>query len=344
MRDASDDCSNACSNPSSRIARRALYCVTRRILHRCIAAAAAIVLPLVALAQDYPSRPVQLLVPFPAGSIVDIMARAFANSAEQALGQRLLVVNRPGGSQTIAMNAVVAAPADGYTLVYTPVTPITIHPHRMKLTYSFESVTPVCQTFENIFWVTVGPNSAHHKLQDLIDFAKANPGKAKYATPGISSSPHLAAAELFKRMAAELTDVPFPAVDANAVQAVIKNDIEAAIATTNVVVGQKLRPLAVFATERHPRYPDVPTVAELGHPILASGYGGLFVRQGTPPAVVAKLDEACRRGASDAQYREIAEKQFQAATYLDSAAFTARAAADYKAKATLIPTLNLPAN
>lgn len=316
----------------------------RRFCHRCVVALAAMALLNVAFAQDYPSRPVQMLVPFPAGSIVDIMARAFANSAEQALGQRLVIVNRPGGSQTIAMNAVVAAPADGYTLIYTPVTPITIHPHRMKLSYGFESVTPVCQTFENIFWVTVGPNSPYQKLQELVDYARANPGKAKYATPGISSSPHLAAAELFKRMNAEFTDVPFPAVDANAVQAVIKNDVEAAIATTNVVVSQSLRPLAVFAAERHPRYPNVPTVAELGHPILASGYGGVFVRQGTPAAVVAKLDDACRLGANDSQYRDIAAKQFQAATYLDSAAFTARASADFKAKAALIPTLNLPAN
>jgi tripartite-type tricarboxylate transporter receptor subunit TctC len=313
--------------------------VLRRILASFVIASAA----LAAHAQEFPVRPVQLLVPFPAGSIVDIMARAFSQVAEQSFGQRILVVNRPGGSQTIAVNAMLAAPADGYTIVYAPVTPITIHPHRMKLTYTFDSVTPVCQTFENIFWVTVGPNSPHKTLQDLVDYAKANPGKAKYATPGISSSPHLAAAELWKRMGVDLTDVPYPAVDANAVQSVIKNEVESAIATTNVVVGQKLRALAVFANERHPRYPDVPTVAELGHPILASGYGGLFVRQGTPAAVIAKIDDACRRGATDALYRDIAEKQFQAATYLDSAAFTARATADYRAKAALIPTLNLPA-
>lgn len=313
-----------------------------RNLSRLIVASLAASFAIAASAQEFPNKPVQMIVPFPAGSIVDIMGRAFSQVAEQALGQRILVVNRPGGSQTIAMNAMVAAPADGYTWVYAPVTPVTIHPHRMKLNYTFESVVPVCQTFENIFWVAVGPTSPYKTFQELIDFAKANPGRAKYATPGISSSPHLAAAELWKRIGVELTDVPYAAVDASAVQSVIKNEVEIAMATTNVVVGQKMRPLAIFAAERHKQYPDVPTVTELGYPILPSGYGGIYVRQGTPATVVARIDEACRRGATDALYRDIAEKQFQAATYLDSAAFTARATADYKAKAALIPTLNLP--
>jgi len=314
--------------------------LTRRLLAFALGSA----LATGALAQDYPSRPVQMLVSFPPGSIVDIMARPFAQVAEQHLGQRIIVVNRPGGSQTIAMSALAAAPADGYTLVYTAVTPVTIHPHRMKLAYRPESFIPVCQTFENLFWVVVGPNSPHRTLGEFVAAAKANPGRFKYATPGVASSPHLAAAELFQRMGAQLSDVPFQTTDAGTMQSVVNGDVESGIVTTHIVgTLRQLRPLVVFATERHRQFPDVPTSTELGHPILPSGYGGVFVREGTPPAIVAKIDDACRRAATDATYREIAEKQYQVATYLDAKAFGARVAADSKAKAALIPTLNLPA-
>lgn len=315
----------------------------RLLVGSTIVAAALVCSGVAAQDSNYPSRPIQLLVSFPAGSIVDVMARPFAQLADQALNQRVVVVNRPGGSQTIAMNALLNAPADGYTWVYTAVTPVTIHPHRMKLAYTPESFIPVCQTFENIFYVTVGPNSPLKSFADMVEQARANPGKVRYGTPGIASSPHLAAAELWKRLGVELVDVPFASMDASSVQGIIKGDLESGIITTNVVVAQKMRPLAVFAIERQKVYPDVPTVTELGHPILPSGYGGVFVRAGTPSAIVARIDDACRRAASDPSYREIAEKQFQVATYLDAKAFGERVAADSRSKAALIPTLNLPA-
>ncbi len=98
----------------------------------------------------------------------------------------------------------------------------------------------------------------------------------------------------------------------------------------------------MFATERVKRYPDVPTVAELGFPILPSGYGGLFVRAGTPAAIVARLEAACREATADPAYQDLAERQFQQSSYLDREAFSARLDTDYKNKAALIPTLKLP--
>jgi len=302
----------------------------------------AIVASGVAVAQDFPNRPIQLLVSFPAGSAVDIMARPFAQLAEEALGQRVLVVNRPGGTQTVAMTALANAPADGYTWAYTVVTPVTIQPHRMKLPYTAESFIPVCQTFEVILYIAVGSSSPFNSLRDLVEYARAHPGRARYGTPGIASAAHLAAAELWQRLGVSLVDVPFPAMDAAAVQGIIQGEMETGIVTTGVVVSQKMRPLVVFAAERQKIYPGVPTVAEAGHPVIPSGYGGIFVRQGTPPAIVARVEEACRRAANHPTYREIAEKQFQAATYLDSESFGARIAADSRAKASLIPTLHLP--
>jgi tripartite-type tricarboxylate transporter receptor subunit TctC len=293
-------------------------------------------------AQEFPARPVQLLNSFPPGSIVDVMGRAFAQSLDGVLAQKPLVVNRPGGSQTIAMNALAQAPADGYTWLYTPVTAITIQPHRMKLSYTREMFIPVCQAFDNTFYVAVAPNSPHHTLKSLIDHARAHPDKVKYGTPGIGSSPHLAAAELFLRTSVRLVDVPYQAPDASMLGSMQSGELESAIVTTFSLNLLRLRGLAVFATERTKFFPDVPTTTELGHTILPSGYGGIFVRQETPPAILAKIEDACRRATTDPAYRDFAEKQFQSATYLDRKAFGERIEADYRAKAALIPTLNLP--
>ena len=292
--------------------------------------------------QEFPARPVQLLNSFPPGSIVDVMGRAFALSLDKALTQKTIVVNRPGGSQTIAMNALAQAPADGYTWLYTPVTPITIQPHRMKLAYTREMFIPVCQAFENIFYVAVAPDSPHRTFQALIDHARANPGKVKYGTAGIGSSPHLAGAELFLRSGVTMVDVPYQAPDASMLASMQSGELESAIVTTFSLNILRLRGLAVFATERAKHYPEVPTTTELGHTILPSGYGGIFVRHDTPPAIVATIGDACRRATTDPAYRELAEKQFQSATYLDRKAFSDRIDADYRAKAALIPTLSLP--
>jgi tripartite-type tricarboxylate transporter receptor subunit TctC len=305
--------------------------------------AAALAAATAASAQEYPSaRPIQMLVPFPPGGIVDIMARGFAQPLDARIGQRVLVVNRPGGGLTIGMVGLAQAPADGYTVLYSPVTPITIQPHRMKnLAYTRESIVPICQTFENMFYVAVGPKSPFQDFPSLVAYAKANPGKLRYATAGVASSPHLAGAELWRKAGVDLTDVPYPG-EAASFPHLLTGEVDLGIITTSGVASQKLRPLAVFATERVKRYPDAPTVAELGFPILPSGYGGLFVRAGTPAPIVARLEAACREAAADPAYQELAEKQFQQSSYLGREAFTTRLDADYKAKAALIPTLKLP--
>jgi tripartite-type tricarboxylate transporter receptor subunit TctC len=296
-----------------------------------------------ATAQDYPAKPVQLIIPFPPGGSVDIMGRGFAQAFDSKLSQRVIVQNRGGAGMTIGMAALVQAPPDGYTVLYSPVTPISIQLHRMKgLTYTRESVIPVCQTFENLFYVAVGPKSPFNSIQQLLDFAKANPGKLRFGVPGLGGSPHLAAAELWMKTGVQMTDVPYPGEIVFAPH-LLTNEIDLGIATTTLVVSQRLRPLAVYAAERQKLFPNVPTVAELGHPIIPSGYGGLFVRANTPAPVVARLEQACRDATADPSYRTLTEKQFQQADYLDRAAFTARLDADMKAKATLIPTLKIPA-
>jgi tripartite-type tricarboxylate transporter receptor subunit TctC len=293
-------------------------------------------------AQEFPTRPLQMMMPFPPGGIVDIMGRGFAQALSARLGQQVVVVNRPGAGLTIGMAAVGQAPADGHTMIYTPVTPITIQPHRMKnLAYTREQFIALCQVYESLFFVAVGPKSPFQDLPSLLAFARANPGKLRYATPGIGSSPHLAGAELWQKAGVQLTDVPY-AGEVQAMPSLVAGDIDLGIITTTGVNMGKLRPLAVFADARYPAFQNVPTVTEAGLAVLPSGYGGLFIRADTPAPIVARLEAVCKDAAADPAYRELAARQFQLSNYVDRSGFTARIDADFRAKAALLPVLKLP--
>jgi tripartite-type tricarboxylate transporter receptor subunit TctC len=292
-------------------------------------------------AQSYPSRPVQLLIPFGPGVNPDIMARGFAAALDPHLG-RIVPVNRPGAGTALAMSALAQAPADGHTVAYAPATPITIQLHRMdNLTYTPESFIPLCQTYETAFVVTASPKVAFENFRSVVDYARANPGKLRYLTPGIATALHLAGAELWIKAGVQIGDIAFGG-EAAGLTALLAGEPELAISVPGTVIAQKLRPLAVFADTRLKSMPTVPTVGEFGFTIPTSGYGGLFVRAETPPAMVARLETACREAAADPAYRKVADGQFQEINYMGREAFTARVIADYKSKAALLATLKLP--
>ena len=293
------------------------------------------------LAQPYPQHQVQMIVPFPAGGPVDVVARAFAQAMDQQLGQPVVVLNREGGSTTVGMNALLNAAPDGYTLVYGPVTALTVHTHWMKnLQFKFDSFTPVCQTFENIFFLAAGPKSPYANFEALLKEAKARPGALTYAHPGIASSPHLAGAELFQKAGVSLADVPFRGETPMLTQ-LLNREVDFGVVTTGLVTTHSLRPFAVFADKRLAAYPDVPTVKELGYAVTPSGFGGLFVRKDTPAAVVARVESACRGAVQDPKLRDAAKRQYQETEYLGSSDFAARILADYRSKEALLKTVKI---
>jgi tripartite-type tricarboxylate transporter receptor subunit TctC len=294
-----------------------------------------------ASAQTWPAKPVQMVIPFPPGTPPDILARGWANAADARLGGRIVPVNRPGAGTAIGMAAVGSAPGDGYTLAYTPVTPISIQLHRMdNLTYTADSFIPVCQVFEGVFALASGPKHPFSDLKAVIDHARANPGKLRYSTPGIATSLHLAGAELFLKAGVRVGDVPFAGTEA--VTNVIAGEPELGVVTTGSVTQNKLRAYAVFSDRRVKSLPDVPTTSELGYRVLPSGYGGVFVRAETPPAIVSRLESACAEVAKDPKYVTLVENVFYEVNYLDRRAFTERVREDYQGKAALLKTLNLP--
>jgi tripartite-type tricarboxylate transporter receptor subunit TctC len=297
-----------------------------------------------ACAQDtYPARAVQVIVAFPAGGSVDVMARNLVAAMSALLGQQFIVVNRDGASGSIGFGQVAAARPDGYTLGAGPTTPIATAPHLMKdLKYGVDSFEYICQSFENVFTISVRPESPFRSIGDVIAAARARPGKVSYGHSGNGTVPHLSVSNLAYRLGLDLVAIAYRGETA-ALPDVIAGRVDFGAPSVAVVVGQKMRVLAVFADRRHPSFPEAPTFSELGMPSMPPGLNGLFAPKGTPPAIVAALERACEQATQSASFRAGAQRMHQPVVYLGSAAFAERARSDYRYKGELIKALGIKA-
>lgn len=313
-----------------------------RTAARLLAAALVVGIGAIAHAQEgYPVKPIQMIVPYPAGGPVETLGRTFATVLDKKIGQRVVVANRDGGSTTVGMNALLNAPADGYTIYYGPVTALTVHLHWMKgLQFKADSFTPICQTFENVFILATKSEPRWHTFQQLVAEGKSAPGKLTYGHPGVSSSPHLAGAELFQGAGVQARDIAFRG-EPPMLPTLKSGELDLVVATTSFVTTQNLHPLAVFANKRLSQFPNVPTTKELGYEVSPSGYGGLFVRADTPKDVVSRLEAACRDTTADPAFQDVARRLFQFTDFLDQKGFAARIQADHRSKQELLKSVNL---
>jgi tripartite-type tricarboxylate transporter receptor subunit TctC len=307
-----------------------------------LALAAALLGAATARAQPaYPARPVQVIVAFPAGGSVDVMARNLVAVMSALLGQQFVVVTRDGASGTIGFAQLAASRPDGYTLGAGPTTPIASAAHLVKdLKYSVDSFEYICQSFENVFTLAVRPESPLRSVEDLIAAARAEPGKLSYGHSGNGTVPHLAVANLVYRLNLKVTAVAYRGETA-ALPDVIAGRVDFGAPSVAVAVGQKLRILAVFADRRHPAYPDAPTFSELGMPSMPPGLNGLYAPKGTPPEILSILEHACEQAVQTETFRSVAQRLHQPVAFLDRAAFTERAKTDYRYKGELIRALDL---
>jgi tripartite-type tricarboxylate transporter receptor subunit TctC len=295
-------------------------------------------------AQNWPSRPIEMIVPFPAGGSVDIIARAVASALGEKLNQQVVVSNRVGASGTVAFNALAAAPPDGYLLAAGPTTPIANAPYLMKgVRYDVDSFDYICHVFENHFTVTVGPDSRFKSIKQLLDEAKANPGKISYGHSGNGTIPHLSVANLGDALGIKFEPVPFRGESA-VMPVLLKGDIDFASAAVVTVKGQNFRPLLVFSEERHPALPDVPAMRDLGVTrVVPPGHNGVFAPKGLPGEVKATLERACEEVVQGPIVQRAMTNTGQVARFLTGSQFHALTAADYKFKGELIRRLGLTA-
>ena len=295
-----------------------------------------------AFAQErFPNRPVQMIMPFgPGGS--DAMFRAFAQSMSNVMGQQFLIVNREGASGRIGATAVAAARPDGYTLLVGPTTPITNLPYMMKdLPYQFESFDYVCQVFVNAFTLTVRNDSPHKTLKDLLDAARANPGKLNYGHAGLYSGPHLNMETLRQQTGIKVQQIPYRG-DAAILLRLLAGDLDFAVNSTgSISTRPDIRPIAVFWDRRHPALPDTPTVSELGYPNSPPGYQGVFAPKGTPRPVLDALETGCEAATRDETFKTYATRQGVPVVFLKGADFGQLSRADYEAKGRILRSLDI---
>jgi tripartite-type tricarboxylate transporter receptor subunit TctC len=251
-------------------------------------------------AQDYPARPVKVIVPGPAGGGLDVVARAVIQRLADSGRGQFFVENMPGAGGSIGTAAAARAPADGYTLLIVN-QDFVIHPLiKSKLPYdpftSFAAVSLIASAPEIL---TVAPTMPAANMTELARLVKENPGKYNYATPGYGTSPHLANERLFRlTLGADVVHVPFQGAPP-AVAATISGDTQILHITLPLVAPHiragKLRALAIASAQRSPHFPDVPTLAEAGLPDHEVGFWvGLMAPSGTPAAALDWLAQELR--------------------------------------------------
>jgi tripartite-type tricarboxylate transporter receptor subunit TctC len=263
-----------------------------------------------ASAQGFPTKPIRIVVPFPAGGTTDVLARAAAQKLTETLGQPAVVDNRPGAGGNIGAELVAKSAPDGYTLLMGTVGTHAINPGLYpKLPYDHvKDFAPVILVAGVPNVLVVNPSLPVNSVQELVAYAKANPGKLNFASSGNGTSIHLSA-ELFKLMAGvQMTHVPYKG-SAPALQDLVGGQVQLMFdnmpSSLALIKAGKLKALAVTSKERAPALPDVPTIAESGLPGYdASSWFGLLAPAGTPPPAIARLNGEIAKWLATPEARE----------------------------------------
>ncbi|MFS8978601.1 tripartite tricarboxylate transporter substrate binding protein [Cupriavidus necator] len=253
-----------------------------------------------AATSGWPKRPIRLVVPGPAGAGMDIFARLIASHLQQALGQPVVVDNRPGANSLIGTDMVAKSAADGYTLLMTPSSAIAINPViQPKMPYdALKDLTPVAQVGAAGILLVAHPSTGFRNLADMVRYAKANPNKLSYGSWGNGSSGHLVMEGIKAHYGLSMQHVPYKGSAQLVTDLLSKNMLlgftDIASPVPHIRSG-KLVALACTGAARGPALPEVPTLTEQSYPFNKEGWYGLFAPAGTPPEIVQRLNAEINR-------------------------------------------------
>ena len=298
-------------------------------------------------AQSFPTKPVTLIVPWPAGGSSDLALRAFAEAAQKHLGQQIVIENKAGASGTLgpAQMAATSKP-DGYTLSQMPITVFRL-PYMTKTTFDpTKDFTYVAGLTGYTFGVVVQGKSPWKTFKELIDYAKANPGKIKYGTPGTGTSLHIGMEQIAKQTGVKWTQVPFKgAAETNA--ALLGGHVDAVADSTGwraLVDSGDFRLLVTWGGTRTKNWPQVPTLTELGIKLVANSPYGIAGPKGMDPKVVKVLHDAFAKAVQEPVYLESLKKFDQELAYLNTADYEKHAVEQIEDAKKLIVDLGLKKN
>ena len=278
----------------------------------------------VAQAQQFPTRPVTLIVPWPAGGSTDIGMRALAAATEKHLGQSIVIENKPGAAGTIGpANMAASARPDGYTVAQLPITVFRM-PFIQKTSFDpTKDFTYIIHVTGYTFGVVVKADAPWKTFNELIEYARANPGKLNYGTPGAGTSLHITMEQIAKMKGVKWTQVPFKGV-ADSMNALLGGHIHVTSDSTGwagAVNAGAARLLVTWGAERTKNWPDVPILKEVGIDLISNSPFGIGGPKGMDPAVVKILHDAFKKGMEEQSYKDAMVKLDQEAYYLDTAAY-----------------------
>jgi tripartite-type tricarboxylate transporter receptor subunit TctC len=282
-----------------------------------------------AAAQEYPAKPVELTVLFPAGSSADVVARVLADGMAKQLGQPVTVVNRPGAGGAIGYKYVQGQKPDGYSMVFNSNSISTVH-YSGLTTFDYKAFDPVARVTVELPVIAVKGDAPWNNLKDLVEYAKQKPGVLKVGNSGLGSHTHITGVGFFNDQQVEVSHVPFGA--AQVVTSLMGGHIDAVVqlpgALTPLVRAGNLKVVGTLASLRDPAFPNVPTAIEQGMKFQADMWRGIAVPKGTPRPVVARLEQAVRAAVNTPEFKAQGEKLGFAPAFQPAVDFGPTIAAD----------------
>jgi tripartite-type tricarboxylate transporter receptor subunit TctC len=275
-------------------------------------------------AATWPQRPLQLIVPWPAGGATDLTLRLLCEEVEPLLGQRVIVLNRPGAAGSLVAPALKAAEPDGYTLGQVP---LTVYRHALMNRVAWDPVqdlAPIVQVSGVTFGLLVPAASPWKSLADMLSWARQHPGELLMGSTGVGTTAHLAMEEILLEQNIKYVHVPYKGT-ADQMLAIAAEQLMAGVNSTGFApwIDQgKMRLLAIFSAERSPRWPQVPTLRELGYPrsVYTSPWG-LAAPRGTPEPIIKKLHDAFHKAMFSERHKAALARYDQSLDYLDTQAY-----------------------
>jgi tripartite-type tricarboxylate transporter receptor subunit TctC len=295
-------------------------------------------------ATPWPTRPIEFIVPWPAGGATDVTIRILTEEAERTLGQPIVVLNKPGAAGTLVAPLLKAARPDGYTIGQVP---LTVYRHSLMREVDWDPVadlSPIVQVSGVTFGILVPASSAWKTLPDMIDWAKKHPGELLLGSTGVGTTAHLAMEEVLEKNDVRYVHVPYKGT-ADQMLAIAGEQIMAGVNSTGFApwVDQgKMRLLAVFTAERSSRWPQVPTLRELGYrDAVYTSPWGIAAPRGTPEAVIQKLHDAIHKAMMTERVISTLDKYDQKIDYLNTRDYSNAIRATMERERKLLKRMNL---
>lgn len=296
-------------------------------------------------AAAFPDKPVTVVVPFAAGGGTDITTRTLAGPMSEALGVELIVKNTAGAGGTIGAAEVARARADGYTVGMMPVGPMTTQPHMRNLPYDPDSFDYICQAYSAPSSIVVRKDSEFNSLGDMIEYAKANPGKLNFGIQAVGSIPHVAGLGLAEEAGIKMEFIPFKG-SAPTFKAMLDGTVDLFVVHISFLTqnADQVKSIAMLTPERVETAPDLPTAKEQGFDLNFPIWGGIVAPKGIPEEARATLESACESGMKSSAFKERMTQLRMPVSFLSGDAFKAFVKAEFAKNEALLESAGLKKN